>query len=189
MGAFEAFRASLVTIRIQYSIFMVFSWECLEISASLSISWTIFCHVVLIHSSLLLSLTYFLPRALDSFFFFLSWHFLLVCCHFLLDVLGYAHWLYSHFYILLMSWAWYFILWSICLFLFSTRYFYYKKVKNMFSHSHNFWEVHLYHLIIFLYGARVESESRIFCYRWSIDLMIVLFFTPHSFSGLLIKIL
>ena len=42
---------------------------------------------------------------------------------------------------------------------------------------------------IYIYGARVESELVIFCYKWSIDLMIVLFFTLHSFYGLLIKIL
>ena len=150
-------------------------------------NWITPCCMELVSSYRLLSLAHFFPRALDSIFF-LNRHILSVCCHFLFNVLGYAHWSYSSFYILHLSWARYFILWSICLFLFSTRYFHYRKVKGMFSHSHHFWEVHLYHLIIFLYGAWVESESEIFCYRWSIDLMTVLFFTPHSFSRLLIKI-
>ena len=52
-----------------------------------------------------------------------------------------------------------------------------------------FLKICLDHLIIFLYGAWVESESEIFCYRWSIDLMTVLFFTPHSFFGSLIEII
>ena len=144
--------------------------------------------MVLVFSYRSLSLAYFLPRASDSLIF-LSWHILLVCYHFLLDILGYTHWSCSHFYILHLLWAWYFIFWSICLILLSTQYFYYRKVKCMFSHSHHFLEICLDHLIIFLYGARVESELRIFCYRLSINLMIVLFFTPHSFFGLLIKIL
>ena len=70
MGAFEAFRASLVTIRIQYSIFLVFSWECLEISASLSISWTIPSHMVLVSSCHSLSLAHF-PLGFHIVFF--SW--------------------------------------------------------------------------------------------------------------------
>ena len=127
---------------------LVSSWEWLEINASLNISWITFCHVVLTSSSLSLSLAYFPPRALDSLIF-LSWHFLLACCHFLLDVLGYVHWSCSPFYILHLSWASYFILQSICLFLFSTQNFYYKKVKGMFSHSYPFWDTHLDHLIIF----------------------------------------
>ena len=150
----------------------------------------------LVSSYRLLSLAHFFPRALDSIFFLKSTHSfdllsLSVWCFricSLIILIDHTHWSYSSFYILHLSWARYFILWSICLFLFSTRYFHYRKVKGMFSHSHHFWEVHLYHLIIFLYGAWVESESKIFCYRWSIDLMTVLFFTPHSFSGLLIKI-
>ena len=128
--------------------FLVSNRECLDIGASLSISWTTpFC-MVLVSSCHSLSLAHFLPRTLDSFLF-LSWHILLVFCHFLLDILGYAHWLCWYFYILLVSWAWYFIPWSICLFIFSTRYFHYRKVKDMFSHSHHFLEVRLYHLIIF----------------------------------------
>ena len=167
---------------------LVSSWECLEINASLSISWTTIYCMVLVSSCRSLSLTCFLPRTLDGLLF-LRWRILSVCCHFLLDVLGYAYWLCSLFYILHVSWAWYFILWLTCLILFPTRYFHYRKVKGKFSHLHHFWDVHLYHLIIFLYWAWVESESEIFCYRWSIDLMTVLFFTPHPFSRSLIEIL
>ena len=112
--------------------------ECLHISASLSISWTTPCCMVLVSSYLSLSRAHFLPRALDTLLF-LSRHILSICCHFLLDVLGYAHWSCSlFFYILHLSWTRYFIFWSICLILFSTRYFYYRKVKGMFSHSHFF---------------------------------------------------
>ena len=137
--------------------FLVFNQECLDIGESLSINWTTPCCMVLVSSCCLLSLEHFLHKTLDSFIF-LSWHILSVCCHFLFEVLGYAHWLCSYFYILHVSWAWYFILWSICLFIFSTRYFHYRKVKDMFSHSHHFLEVRLYHLIIFHYWAWVESE-------------------------------
>ena len=188
VGAFESLWGCFSRSLDPILPLLVSSWECLEINASLSISWTTPCCMVLVSSCCPLSLAHFLPRALDSLFF-LSWHILSVCCHFLLDVLGYANWSCSHFYILHLSWAWYFIFWSICLILFSTRYFHYRKVKDMFSHSHHFLEIRLYHLIIFLYGAWVKSESWIFYYKWSIDLMIVLFFTPHSFSGLLIKII
>ena len=158
---------------------LVSSWECLEISESLSISWTTLCCMVLVSSCRSLSLARFLPRTLNNLLF-LGWHILSVCCHFLLDVLWYVHWLCSHFYILHVSWAWYIILWLTCLILFSTRYFHHRKVKVMFSHSHHFLEIHLYHLIIFLYWAWVESELEIFCYRWIIDLMTMLFFS-HSF--------
>ena len=155
--------------------FLVSNQGCLDIGASLSISWTIPSCIVLVSSCHSFSLKYFLPKASYSLLF-LSRHILSICCHFLLDVLGYAHWSCSFFYIFHLSWAWYFILWSICLFLFSTQYFYYKKVKGMFSYSHHFLEIRLYHLVIFLYGAWIESESKIFCYRWSIDLMTMLFF-------------
>ena len=187
MGAFESLQGCFSHNMDLVLHLLVSNQECLDVGASLSISWTTFYCMVLLSSCCSLSLAHFLPRALDSLLF-LIWHFLSVCCHFLLNVLGHAHWSCSPCYILYMSWAWYFILWLICLFLFSTRYFYYKKVKDMFSHSHHFLEVRLYHFF-FLYGAWVESESEIFCYRWSIDLMTVLFFTPHSFFGLLIKIL
>ena len=117
---------------------LVSSRECLDISTSLSISWTTPCYMVLVSSCRSLSLAHFLPGASDSLLF-LSWHILLVCCHFMLDVLGYVHWSCSPFYILHLSWASYFILWSICLFLFSTWYFHYRKVKTCF-HIHTIFE-------------------------------------------------
>ena len=117
---------------------LVSNRECLYIGASLSISWTTPCCMVLVSSYRSVSLAHFLPRVLDSLIF-LSRHILLVCCHFLLDVLGYAHWSCSLFYFLHMSWAWYFIIWSICLFLFSTRYFIKERWKTFF-HIHNAFE-------------------------------------------------
>ena len=51
----------------------------------------------------------------------------------------YAHWLCLPFYILHVSWAWYFFFWSICLFLFSTQYFHCRKVKACF-HIHTTFE-------------------------------------------------
>ena len=156
--------------------------ECLDIDASFSISWTTISCMVLVSSCCSLSLAHFLPKASDSLLF-LSWHILSVCCHFLLDVLGYARWSHSLFYILHLSLAWYFILWSICLILFSTRFSLQKGERQVFTFTPFFWDVRLYHLIIFLYWVWLESESEIFCYRWSIDLVTVLFFTPHSFFG------
>ena len=82
-----------------------------------------------------------------------------------------------------------FFVWSLIQFSTRCSYCHYRKVKDTFSHLHFFLESCLDHLIIFLYWAWVESESEIFCYRWSIDLMTVLFFTPHPFSGSLIEIL
>ena len=59
-----------------------------------------------------------------------------------------------------------------------------RKVKGIFSYSHIFWEIRLDHLIIFsLMELELKVESRMFCYRLSIDLMIGLFFAPHSFSS------
>ena len=49
--------------------------ECLGICASLSISWTIPCCMVGVSSCRWLSLAYFIPKALDSFFFLELTHF------------------------------------------------------------------------------------------------------------------
>ena len=111
---------------------LVSSWECLEISASLRISWTTLYCMVLVSSCRSLSLAHFLPRTLDSLLF-LGWHILSVCCHFLLNVLRYVHWLCSLFYILHLSWAWYFILWLTHLILFSTRFSLQKGERQVFT--------------------------------------------------------
>ena len=70
---------------------------------------------------------------------------------------------------------------------FSTRcpYFHYGKVKGTFSHSHIVREIRLDHLIILfsLIESELKVESRMFWSRLSIDLVIVLFFTPHLFSS------
>ena len=50
-------------------IFLVSSWVCSKISASLCISWTIICHVALDSLFRLLSLTCFLSKALVSLTF------------------------------------------------------------------------------------------------------------------------
>ena len=102
---------------------------------------------------------------------------------------GICSWLCSLFYIFHLSWAWYFILWLSRLILFSTRFSLQKGERQVFTFTPFFLDVRLYHLIIFVYWVCVESESEILCYRWSIDLMTVLFFTPHSFFGSLIEIL
>ena len=166
---------------------LVSNWECLEISASLSISWTTLYCMVLVSSCRSLR-AHFLPRTSDSLFF-LGWHILSVCCHFLLNVLGYAHWLCSFFFIFFTYHGLDTSFFGWLVWFYFQPDFHYRKVKDRFSHSHHFWDVHIYHLIIFLYWAWVESESEIFCYRCSIDLMTVLFFTPHSFFGSLIEIL
>ena len=69
---------------------LVSNQEYIDIGASLSINWTIPCFMVMVSSFRSLSVAHFLPRASNSLLF-LSRHILSVCCHFLLDVLGYAH--------------------------------------------------------------------------------------------------
>ena len=58
-------------------------------------------------------------------------------------------------------------------------------MKGTFSYSRIFREIRLDHLTILLSLIELELkvELRIFCYRLSIDLVIVLFFTPHSLSS------
>ena len=138
MGASKGFQSLFSYSSNPILPHLVSNQKCLDIGASLSINWTISCFMVLVSSFRSLSLAHFLPSASNNLLF-LSRHILSVCCHFLLDVLGYAHWLCSLFYILHLSWAQYFILWLICLFLFSTQYFYYRKVKGMF-HIHTIVE-------------------------------------------------
>ena len=120
MGVSESLRGRFSHSMDPILHFLVSNQGCLNIGASLSISWTIPSCMVLVSFCRSLSLKHFLPKASYSLLF-LSRHILSICCHFLLDVLGYAHWSRSSFYILHLSWAWYFILWSIFLFIFSTR--------------------------------------------------------------------
>ena len=138
MGASESLRGRFSHSMDPILHLLVSNRECLDIAASLSISWTTPCYIVLVSSYRSLSLAYFLPGASDSLIS-LSRHILSVCCHFMLDVFGYVHWSCSPFYILHLSWTLYFILWSICLFLFSTWYFHYRKVKACF-HIHTIFE-------------------------------------------------
>ena len=163
--------------------FLVFSCECLEIRASLSISWATISCMILVFSCRSLNLTYFLPRALDSFLF-LIWRILLVCCHLLLDVLGYAHWSCSLFYILHLSWARYFIfLVDLPNFIFNSIFLLQEGERRVFTFA-PFWDIRLDHLIILsLMELELKVESRIFWYRLSIDLVLVLSFTPHLFSS------
>ena len=57
---------------------LVSSWECLEVSASLSINWTTLYCMVLVSSCRSLSLAHFLPRTLDSLLFTLTHSFSLL---------------------------------------------------------------------------------------------------------------
>ena len=160
---------------------LVSSQECLDISASLSISWTTPCCMVLVSSCRSLSLAHFLPRASDSLLF-LSWHILSVYCHFLLDILGYVHWSYSHIFTFFTchglstsffgQFAWFY---------FQPDIFITKRWKACF-HIHTIFERFAFiTLSFFSMELGLKVNQRYFCYRWSIDLMIVLFFTPHSF--------
>ena len=154
---------------------LVSSWECLEISASLGISWTTLYCMVSVSSCRSLSLAHFLPRTLDSLLF-LRWRILLVCCHFLLDVLRYVHWLCSLFYILHLSWAWYFILWLSRLILFSTRFSLQKGERRILTSTlfsrESPWSPYYFSLM----ELKLKVESMICGYRWSIDLVTVFFF-------------
>ena len=134
---------------------LVSNWECLDIGVSLSISWTIPYCMVLVSSCRSLSLSYFLPRVLDILLL-LIWRILLVCCHFLLGVLGYDHWWCSLFYILYLSWAWYFIfLVDLPNFIFNTIFLLQEGERCVFTFAHFFrdppWSP--YH---FFYGAGLK---------------------------------
>ena len=75
----RAFKVALVTLDpIHY--LLVSDRECLDIGASLSISCTTPCCMVLVYSYCSLSLTHFLSMVSNSLFF-LSWHILSVDCH------------------------------------------------------------------------------------------------------------
>ena len=157
MGAFESLWGRFSHSMDLVLHLLVSNQEYLDIGASLSISWTTPCCMVLVSFCHSLSLAHFLPRTLDSLLF-LGWHILSVCCHFLLNVVGYAHWLCSHFYILNVSWAWYFIFWLICIFLFSTWYFHCRKVKACF-HIHTTFERFVFiTLLLFFIELRLKMN-------------------------------
>ena len=84
----RAFRASLVTVRIQYSLFLVSSRECSEIGMSFNISWITFFHVALDYSFHSMNLTCFFSQGFRLSL--LAWH-ILSFGFLLLDVLGYVH--------------------------------------------------------------------------------------------------
>ena len=73
MGAFESLQGCFSHNMDLVLHLLVSNRECLYIGASLSISWTTPCCLVLISSYYLLSLAHFLPRVLDSLIF-LSQH-------------------------------------------------------------------------------------------------------------------
>lgn len=64
-----------------------------------------------------------------------------------------------------------------------------ERWEACFFYINTFLETCLDHLIIFLYGSQLEIMSSAFGYKWSICLMIALFFTPQSFFVLLIEII
>ena len=128
---------------------LVSSWECLEMSASLSISWTTLYCMVLVSSCRSLSLAHFLPRTLDSLLF-LGWHILSVVVTFYLmfwDMfIDYAHFFIFFTYhgldISFFGWvAWFYF----------QPDFHYKKVKGKFSHSHHFFEMFAFTTWSFFY--------------------------------------
>ena len=150
---------------------------------SLGIGWTASCHVALDYSfPHSMSLACFLPRA----FVFLSWlgtsfHFVITCLmlwdmfidHDHLFTLYTYHGPSTPFFVQ-------------SLIQFSTRcsYFHYRKVKDSFSYSHLFREICLDHLItFFLWSSSWRLNQGYFGLDLGIDLVLVLFFTPHSFSS------
>ena len=144
----RVFRASLVTVWIQYSLFLVSSWECLEIGLGLSIGRITFRLVALVCVFHSISLACFLPRA----FVIISWlgtplHF--VVTHSILWDMFTDHLfiLYTYHGLSTSSFVW-------SLVRFSTRcsYFHYRKVKDTFSYSHIFREIRLDHLITFFFS-------------------------------------
>ena len=145
----RAFRASLVTVRIQYSLFLVSSWECSEIGLSLSIGWITFVMspwVVFFHST---SLSCFLPRA----FVFLSW--LDVPLHFVVTYLMLQDMFIDHDHLVFALYTYHvpdtsFFVWSLIQFSTRRSYVHYRKVKGMFLHPYFFERFALITLSFFL---------------------------------------
>ena len=149
---------------------------------SLSIGWITFRHVTLDYVFHSMSLACFLLRA----FILISW--LDIPLHFVVTYLMLQDMFIDHDHLVFALYTYHglgtFFFFVGSLIQFSTRrsYVHYRKVKDTFLHPHFFREFRLDHLIIFLLWS---SSRRLIqgycCYRWSIDLMTVLFFTPHSF--------
>ena len=113
---------------------------------------------------------------------FLARHTPPLCCH-SLDILGYVHW--SSFYTVYLSWAQYLIICLILGSIFNSMLIFslQKGERHIFIFTHfskdSPWSP--YHF--FIMELELEVESRIFWSRLGIDLVLVLFFTPHSFSS------
>ena len=183
----------MVTVRIQYSLFLVSSWECLEIGLSLSIGRITFrldALVCVFHS---ISLACFLPRAFVIF----SWlgtplHF--VVTHLMLR--GYVHW--SSFHTVHVSRAQYLIFcWILDSIFDSTLIFSLQKSERhifIFTYFLRDSPWSPYHF--FLMELELEVESRIFWsrfgYRSRVSAVLhtpFIFFTHRSFFGSSIEIL
>ena len=135
--------------------YFVSSWECLEISTSLSICWITFCLVALDSFSYLMSLACFLPKAFLSLSWFgTSFHFAITCLMLWDMLVDHDHIFTPYTY---HGPSTPFFVRSLIQFSTRCSHFHYGKVKDMFSHSHFFLGIRLDHLIIFLRGTWIES--------------------------------
>ena len=179
-----AFRASVVTVWIQYSLFLVSSWECLEIGMSLSIGWITFrldTLVCVFHS---MSLACFLPRAFVSL---LAWHtpFTLLSLTRCFQICS-----WSSFYTVHLSQAQYLILWWTLDLIFNSMLIFslQKGERHVFTFTPFSRESPWSPCHLYLMELELKVDSRICGYRWGIDLVIVCF--SHLFYlGLLMGIL
>ena len=157
MGAFESLQSCLSHyLDLVFCFVFVSSWERSEIGMSLGIGWITSCLIALDSFSHLMSLTCFLPRVFVS----ISW--LDTSFHFILTYLMLWDKFIDHDR-LFISYTYHgprisFFVRSLIQFSIRCSQFHYGKVKDTFSYSHFFLEIHLDRLIIFsLYGAWVEG--------------------------------
>ena len=187
MGASESLQNPLSHYLDPMFSLLVSSWKCSKISISLSIGWITSCFVALDSFSRLMSLTCLLPKASISISCLgTSFHFAITCLMLWDMFVDHDHIfaLYTYHGPNIPFFIW-------CSILFSSRcsYLHYRNVKDIFTHSSSFEKVTLITLSFFFMKLGLETKSRVYGYRWSIDLMMTLFFMPFSFYGLLIEIL
>ena len=138
--------------------FLVFSWECLEISTSFSINWITFYHVTLDYSfhSMSLACIFFSLGLLSLSLGFGASSQLVVFCLVFWDMFIDDDHLFTPYTYHGLNAP--FFVWSLIQFSTRCSLFHYKKVKDTFSHLHFFREIRLDHLIIFsLHEARVKD--------------------------------
>ena len=153
----RAFRASIIIVWIQYSLFSL-QLRVLKDRYEFEYRLDHLCQVILDYVSHSMSLTCFLPKA----FIFLSW--LDTSFHFVDTYLILRDMFIDHDHLVLALYTYHepdtsFFVWSLIQFSTRCSYFHYGKVKDTFAYSHFFRESHLDHLIIFLLWSSSRKLS------------------------------